>query len=123
VSVWDGSAYSLVENLFDGTSVDGVALAQTGKITFDSTVGTAKVRETSGMIAYVYRVSFSGIDSGVSVYYCTLDAPMQPVTDIWDGTDRTVAAFYIPRDDTYNDYTLNVYENTYDSTDSAPKRN
>lgn len=120
VEYWDGDSFSAVNNLSDGTSSGGVSFAQTGSVTFDSTVGNAKLKEINGVFLYWYRMSVSSADTTTQIYHITVDAPMQPIGDIWDGVYREVMAFQW-YDNAWNEYTANVYENEYDSSDDATR--
>lgn len=111
-SYWSGTAWQAVSNISDGTTV----LSSTGTISFDSTVSVAKVKYVDGTLLYYYKLDFTGIDDNVTIYMCTLDAPMQSIVDIWDGVDRSVGMFYLYTT-AYVDYTLNIYTDTYDSGD------
>lgn len=107
--------------LFDGTATAGgtKSLGQTGIISFGSTTNTAKPRMYNGLVGYVYRFTFTRIDPATTVYHATVRSPFQPIVDLWDGVDREATAFYVWKNNTFNDYTLNVYKNEYDATDSA----
>jgi len=107
--------------LYDGTATEGgtKTLGQTGLISFGSTVGLAKPKMYNGLVGYLYRFTFTGIDATTTIYHATVDAPIQPLVDLWDGVDRECMAFYVYKNSTYNDYTLNVYENEYDATDAS----
>ncbi len=112
--VWNGTALSAVAGISDGTSVGGKTLAQTGTISFTSTVGTANLRYAEDTLGYYYLFVFSGIDAATTIYYCTVDAPMQSITDIWDGSERAASAFYTYTT-SYNDYITNVSQKDYTS--------
>lgn len=121
---WIGTGYSAVTGLTDGTATGtggAVSLGQTGSISWDTTEDTSTVKIVDGNMAYVYLLAFTGVDDDITVYHCTINAPMQELVDIWDGTDSVINAFYRYSGSplAYNDYTLNVYENTFDATDSA----
>lgn len=107
--------------LYDGTATDGgtKTLGQTGLISFGSTTGLAKPKMYNGLVGYLYRFTFTGIDATTTISHVTVDAPIQPLVDLWDGADRECMAFYVYKNSTYNDYTLNVYENEYDSSDES----
>ena len=107
--------------LSDGTATVGgtKTLGQSGLISFGTTTATAKPRMYNGLVGYLYRFTFTGISSGVTVSHATVAAPMQPIVDLWDGVDRVCMAFYAYKNSTYNDYTLNVFENEYDSNDAS----
>ena len=118
---WAGTGFVGLTTLVDGTATAGVTLAKTGIVSFDSTVGDVALRVLDGSVSYVYQFIFEGIDDGVEIYYCTLDAPVQPIVDIWDGQDRQITAFYKYSGSplAYNDFLLNVRENSYNSADTA----
>ena len=120
---WIGTGWSQVSNIVNNTSVigSGSVLGKTGLISFDSTVGSSVVRELDGNVSYVYKFVFGAMDDGVTVYKCTISAPFQSITDIWDGIDRQVLAFYKMQQATkqYMDYTLNVDKVSYSNNDSA----
>ena len=111
---WNGTALVPCTTVVDGTAVGGKTLAQTGEITFDPTVGTAAVRYAENTLAYFYYFVFSGLSAGTTVYYCTVDAPIQPLGDIWDGSQRSPAAFYIYTT-SYTDDITNVDAQDYSS--------
>jgi hypothetical protein len=112
---WSGSAW-VAMSLTDGTAITAgtITLGQTGSITFDSTVATAKQKFIEGAPMYYYWFTFTGIDTATSIYYVTLDAPFQELVDYWDGVDRAEAAFF-KYTTTYTDYTVNVSEEAYDT--------
>jgi hypothetical protein len=112
---WTGSAWSGL-TITDGTAITAgtKTLGQTGSITFSSTVATAKQKFIEGVPLYYYWFTFTGIDAATSIYYCTLDAPFQELVDFWDGSDRSISAFY-KYTTAYTDYTVNVSEEAYDT--------
>jgi hypothetical protein len=119
VNTWGAAGWVAVTGLLDGTSVGGTkTLGQTGTISFTSTVGTSRLMYYEGYLLYFYSFTFTGIDATTSLYYCTLDAPVQQIIDYWDGTERTVDQFF-KFTTTYTDYTLNVYDDTYLTTDAT----
>ena len=119
VYYWNGSAWSAVSSLIDGTvTVATKTLSGTGTISFTSTVSTAKVKVVHETECYFYECVFSGIDDNVTVYYATVDAPVQPIVDIWDGVGR-VAAGFLAHTSSYADYTTNVYSDDYNDSDAT----
>lgn len=114
VKTWTGAAFSAVSAMVDGTTVSGKALAQDGKITFASTVGTARPYHFQGLYLYAYLVELSA--GSAEIYNVSLDAPMQPMVDIWDGVYRQPVVFQASRSGVYEDFTAEVnYEsNIYD---------
>ncbi len=98
----------------DNTSSGGISLAQTGTVTWPSTVTTSKLKYFQGGFGYWYLFSLSAGEA--DIYYTTLDAPFQKIIDIWDGIDNEIAAFY-KYETAYTDYTLNVRSDDYATGD------
>ena len=109
---WNGSDWAACSGVVDGTT----GLTVTGTLSFTSTVGSAKPSYMNGLFLYWYKVSISATAS-TQLYYVTLSSPMQTVTDIWDGIERTVAAMWTYFSSAYSDATYNVLTNEYDSSD------
>ena len=111
---WTGATWANLA-VTDGTIlVAGKSLSKTGSIAFASTVSTSKITDIRNSVAYFYHFTFTGLDATTTIYHCTLDAPMQPVTDLWDGSGRTCLGFFIDTTGagTYTDYTTNVLPST-----------
>jgi hypothetical protein len=108
---WNGNSWSTLA-ITDNTDT-GATLAVTGTVTWASTVSSSKPRWLNGYLGYWYQ--FSITDGAADIYYISLDAEFQQIVDIWDGIDRKVAAFF-KYTTVYADYTLNVYEDAYDTT-------
>lgn len=120
-SEWIGTSWSPL-TITDGTRDTATltkTLAKTGSVTFSTTVSTSKPRIIYNEYLYWYLFSFSGIDTGVTISYCTVDAPMQPILDLWDGTPRGVQGFFKLTSGIYTDETTNVFTQDYDSTNSS----
>jgi hypothetical protein len=100
---WNGTAWVALAALVDNTA----ALSATGSVTFTSTVATSKIKSVKRSVAYFYKFAFTGIDNTTTVYRVTLDAPMQPILDIWDGFALPCLQFFMYTT-TYTDYTINV---------------
>jgi len=116
---WDGDGWVSVSNLIDGTKNEtGIPLNQTGWVTFDSTVGLAKMKFIDGIPLYLYRFEVKNIYATTSLSQVTISAPMQQITDIWDGTARLIASFQ-KYTTTYTDYTTAVYQDSYTTTDES----
>lgn len=89
VNYWTGTAWSSVSSLVDGTMSDGKTFAVTGTLAFTSTASTAKIRVLANRALYFYQIVITGFTGDtITVSRCTLDAPMQAITDIWDGIPR-----------------------------------
>jgi hypothetical protein len=111
--VWDGSTWATL-TLTDNTDT-GASLAQTGTITFSSTVTTAKPKYIEGYFLYWYQFY---LDAGeAEIYKVTLDAPFQAIVDLWDGQYRDIAAAY-KTTTSRADISVNVLRDDYD-TDTA----
>jgi hypothetical protein len=108
---WNGSWTALTITA-DNTSSGGKTLAQTGTITWNDTQSDAKVKIINNQQYYWYNLVFTGIDPTTTIYYCTVDAEIQTIKDIWDGTPRVCSAM-MTYATSYSDYTLNVYKNDY----------
>ena len=102
---WSGSAW-VDAAITDGTASGGITLAQTGWVTFTSTVSTAKIKFFEDRLLYFYRFSISNGDASIS--HVTLDAPFQPSVDIWDGIYRQCIQFQFYNATNYEDYTVAV---------------
>lgn len=102
---WTGSAWSSL-SITDGTASGGVSLAQTGSVTFDSTVETSRPTVISGEYLFWYQFNLSA--GNVDVYYITLDAPIQDVIDIWDATPISSIQFQVYDGGQWEDYSEEV---------------
>jgi len=105
---WDGDSWVGLSSLVDGTSATSKTLAQTGTVSFSTTVGAAKERGIKDNFAYYFYFLFAGISSGTTITYCTVDAPVQNLVDIWDGTPRTCLQFYKATSSAYTDLTTHI---------------
>lgn len=111
-SVWNGSTWDTL-TLTDNTAISGKALAQTGTITFSSTVDSADPRYIEGYFLFWYQFYLSA--GNCELYQITLDAPMQNIIDLWDGVFRDIGAFYkVSSTGAYDDLASNVYRDDYD---------
>ena len=113
---WDGSDWSGIA-ITDNTAVGGVSLAQTGTVTWASTVNTAKPRYFEGYYLYFYNFNLSAGEA--DIYQITLQAPVQPCLDMWDGNPRPIFSYQIYSDSVFNDYSTNVALDMYDTGNEA----
>uniref|UniRef100_A0A6M3KQV7 Uncharacterized protein n=1 Tax=viral metagenome TaxID=1070528 RepID=A0A6M3KQV7_9ZZZZ len=113
VNEWAGSAWSPLA-ITDGTSVNGVSMAQGGSVEWATTVATSKQHIIEGGVGYWYQFYLPA--GSVKLYYVTLDAPFQQIVDVWDGLDNSIAACF-KKTTVYENYTINVLEDIYDSAD------
>ena len=106
IGSWNGSAWAGVGGFADGTASGGITLAQTGNMTFTPDPA-ARVRFLYERLLYWYRVNIGATgtpDATIVLSYCSTDAPMQSVVDIWDGVERSpIWAGAVTRD-----YTLEI---------------
>lgn len=105
VKEWNGASWNSL-SITDGTASGGKTLAQTGWVTWPSTVSTSKIRYISGLALYWYQFYFDAGQS--SIYYVTVDAPIQPMQNIWDGSEEMPAKFLKYDGTTYVDYTAEI---------------
>lgn len=113
---WNGSSFTAVSSLSDGTASGGITHAQTGVISFDSTVSGAAPRHFEGYYLYAYLFELSA--GTCTAYNFAVDAPFQDVIDIWDGVYRqpVQAQFKTSSSSEYQDFTLHVNEASYIDT-------
>ncbi|MCK4328794.1 hypothetical protein KAX02_03020 [candidate division WOR-3 bacterium] len=116
---WNGSIWVSVSSLSDGTAVSGKSLAQTESVTFTSTASNAKIKYIDGVMIYWYKMVISAVSANTSIYYSTVSAPFQPIKDTWDGMPNLIDFFQIYNNKVYKEYTLNVRENYYHSSDTG----
>ena len=115
---WSGAAWVAVGSLVDGTSDGTSSLAQTGSVTFDSTITTAKVKYVNETILYWYKINISDVSATTSVYYATVNAAFQEAVDIWSGDVAQVDWAEKLHSGT-NDITVQVRENVYSDFDKG----
>lgn len=126
VTTWNGTTWTAVSSLSDGTASGGISLAQTGTVTFTSTVSTSKLTMYEGQLLYWYKVSITGtpgVADATTVYYATAKVPFQSMKDIWDGTLRVLTMCQQQVGDKYADYTVNMSDEGYIETNSATYMN
>ena len=118
VKYWDGSNWQAVSSLVDGTSSGNKPLRITGTVSFASTVAVSKPIVRSGIFLNWYRVSSSGVASGSQIAHVTVNTPMQVITDIWDGADRSPVSFQLWNTTKYSEYVTNVVTNSVNESSS-----
>ena len=96
----------------DGTRASGKTFAQTGTVSWASTVATTKPKYLEGYYLYWYQFTISAGSAGI--YHITLDLPFQPIIDMWDGIYRDIARFYVYTS-SQADKSTNVYRDDYDA--------
>lgn len=112
---WNGNSWSTL-TLTDFTDT-GASLAANGSIAFPSTIETSQLKYLEGYLLYWYQFTLSG--GSAEIYKVTADMPFQPLLDIWDGVETPISAFYINDNGVYNDYSVNVYEDSYSAADTT----
>jgi hypothetical protein len=104
VKEWQGATWQAL-SATDNTSSGGKTLATTGTVTWTAT-GNAKPRYINGLSLYWTLFYF---DFGqASIYYVTVDAPMQAISNIWDGEDQLAIKCLKYDGTTYKDYSIEV---------------
>jgi len=116
---WNGAAWIAVGSLVDGTSDGTHSLAQTGSVTFDSTVATAKVKYINETILYWYKINISDVSANTSVYYATVDAPFQEIVDIWSGDVSQIDFAEKTKTGVISEVTIQLRENNYVELDNG----
>ncbi|HOX60228.1 MAG TPA: hypothetical protein PLC99_25405, partial [Verrucomicrobiota bacterium] len=81
---WNGVSWANL-SITDNTASGGASLAKTGTVTFSSSVNRAKPRYIGGYSLYWYQFHIS--DGMASIYYCTGDAPIQAIRNVWSGRE------------------------------------
>lgn len=115
--VWNGTMWASLTNVTDGTASGGVPFAQTGTITWDTTVSTAKQKLIDRVLLYWYQFTITNCDDTTQLYYLTVDMPMQDITDIWSGKHSKCIGFemYDNSATKFNDFSTAVINADYDS--------
>lgn len=106
-----------IGGISDGTASGGVSLAQDGSITFDDETNNPRVLNNAFL--YWYLLVFTDIDDTTTIGNVTVDMPMSGVKDLWDGESRNVVYFEANAGSQAYDNTINVFEGTYTSGNSA----
>ena len=109
---WSGKQYEALE-IADNTNGFSVDEA---RLDIGDTRAIARPRVLAGNLYYVYQFELSA--GSTEIYRITVDAPIQPVRDLWDGIYRPLLRFrYFTNDDAvgsqkWYDATMNVAEET-----------
>ena len=119
VKYWTGSTWTSCSSIVDRTILDaGKTLSQTGIISFTSTVTTAYIKLDHDQALYFYKFIFSGLNAATTVYHCTVQCPIQAITDIWDGEERPIGSFqvYAATDGSWENAVTKVLKQDYNSS-------
>lgn len=124
VEYWASGGWAAVTGFSDGTASGGVSLAQTGTMSFDSTISVALPKIIEDRYLYFYRVIVGATgtpDATIDISHITVDAPFQQAVDIWDGIERNPIQFHIDNqsDSNFYDFTLEVQEPSFVSSPIA----
>lgn len=101
---WNGSSWTDM-NINDSTA----GLSTTGTITWNSL--EAKKQYIQGLVLYWYRFELTSGTS--SVYHVTANAPMEPITNIWDGVGRVLFGSRLYDGTKFYDYTDEMRDGVY----------
>jgi len=105
---WNGKSWVDL-SVTDNTT----GLTSSGTVTWSSTVDTSKPKYLEGQLLYWYQFH---IDKGdATIYQVTVDAPMQDITNIWDGTNRGCTACKTYIGGNWKDYFDQASEYDWDS--------
>ncbi|MCE5226680.1 MAG: LamG domain-containing protein [Porphyromonadaceae bacterium] len=110
-SCWGNGTWNTL-TLTDNTDT-GASLAQTGTVTFDSTVAYAKPKFMCGYYLYWYQFTLSAGEA--ELYKITLDAPFQNIVDLWDNVFRDVVAAFVRKWTGLTDVTAKILRDDYDA--------
>jgi len=105
VRYWTGTAFKYPSQS-DGTTTGGIALGQNGIFTFDSSVSDAEPYHMEGIYLYAYLFTLSAGTAEIS--HVSVNAPWQPVVDVWDGVLRQPIQFQVESADEFENYTDEV---------------
>jgi len=109
-----GLGWLAVTGLSDGTASGGVPFAQTGTMSFTSTLYTPEPREYQGIALYWYRVmTTAGIDNTTTVTQCTLDTDFQALKDIPSGETVDLTSMIYHRGSSYEEYATAIFATDY----------
>jgi hypothetical protein len=111
---WNGEAWAdlVITDGSSGMTVSG------GSVSFPSTANTAKPKLLAGKLFYFYQFELSAGEA--KIYKVTVDSPIQPIRDLWDGVMRPVVCFRHYKDGKWINDTMNVLEEAgADSTEDT----
>jgi hypothetical protein len=118
VYYWNGTAWTAVSSLVDGTSVGGESLAATGTLTWSSIETVSKQKIINNNLAYWIKVDFGNIDHTTTLYKVTNGFSFQKIRNAWDGEELYIQSF-MQYTTTFKDYTINTLEEDYISADTG----
>lgn len=83
---WDGTNWTTVGAVVDGTASGGKSMAVTGTMTFADLTELNKPKMVNNIYLYWLKIVWSALDNTTSTYRVTLKTVMQPAVDIWNGS-------------------------------------
>jgi len=115
---WSSSGWTSLGTV-SGVGATPLSAAGKNTWTFTSTATTAKLKAIDDKVAYWYRFDITDCDATTTVSQVTLDSPMQSMKELWDGQYRTCSSFLVYKSSTFNDYTVNVFEDSWSSSNTS----
>lgn len=109
---WGGTAWVGLGGITDNTISGGAALAQTGTVTFNDTLGSVVPKHYEERYLFAYQFQLDAGDA--DIFEITANYSFQTPTNVWDGIYRIPiqAQFYNQSDDAFEDYTLHISESS-----------
>jgi len=114
---WSSSGWASLGTV-SGVGATPLSTAGKNTWTFTSTASTARQKAIDDKVAYWYRFDITECDTTTTLSQVTLDTPVQTLKELWDGQYRTANSFLVYKNSTFNDYTVNVFEDSWTSTDT-----
>ena len=105
---WNGTAFTTVGTLTDGTATTGISLSKSGTVSFTSTSDLAKQSFQKNIMGYWYRLIWDTVDDTTGLFYLTTKTSIQKLHDVWDGEERECVSCQIVNSGSWVDYTTNV---------------
>jgi hypothetical protein len=102
---WNGTSWTTL-TVGDGTASGGISMAQSGLVTFSSTINSSKPKYLGGLSIYWYQFYLSA--GSARIYYTTVDAPIQSVKNVWSGEKSYVSKAWKYDGTTFKDYSDQV---------------
>jgi len=86
VSAYNGTDWENSTSTTDGTNNSTTSMNQSGNIAFNC--ANAQPTLLKGVMSYWYKFNWTALSNGTSIYYMYGGAPVQQITDLWDGELR-----------------------------------
>ena len=114
VKIFNGSSWNSL-TVTDNTIVGVKSLCKTGTVTWSSTVSTSQPTFINGYYLYWYQFHLSAGSAVLS--QVNVNAPMQPIVNMWDGTYRTAVEVWSYSTATWYNITTKLLRQDYNSAD------